>query len=303
MNRAIELSRVFSSVRQAVIGLDESSLLIIFANPVAKSSLGFDPTGKSAMEIIACDILNQSATNYKCGTTIVGRAASISVVKQGGTTLLFFDFVETDKHSSYITQYIINNLRNCAMGIKMSADRFFTIINEGELPSEKHISIFYHYYYRLVRALSQIDNVNMLKRGEMVFSPSPTDIVKLCEELTDTTSLLCSNTGVNIKFISDEKELIAVVDSSKIEYLLLNLFANSLQHTSSGNNITLTLQRSGNKIILSLDDDGEGISQEVLPSIFDLPKDSSNSELEYDGFGLGLYISFGIVQLKLPQTP
>lgn len=295
MHPSAQLSRLFSSVRQAVIGTDGSE--IIFANPVAKSAIGLDPTGRAAKDIIPQDILNSDADNFMCATSIMGRKASIAVVKQNDTTILFIDFLDNDKPALYITRHIINNLRNCSMGLKMSIDRCFSLMEEGEIPDEKRISILYHYCYSLIRTLVQIDSADLIERGDILFSPTPTDLVSICSDLTDTVALLCSSKNVNIKFTTIESELIAVVDPSKIEQLLLNLFANGLQHTSAGNNITLSLQRSGNRIILSLDDDGEGIPQETLSNIFTLPDDTYGSNLNSSGNGLGLYISCGIAQL------
>jgi len=297
MNRATELSRMFSSLRQAVIGLDSSSSSIIFANPAAKSALGFDPTGHPTQEILACDILVADSASFMCGTTILGRAASISVVKEQSFDLLFIDFISNDKPALYITRHMISNLRNSIMGIKMSADRCFSMIEDGITPSEKDVSVLYRYYYSLLRTLSQIDSADLIERGELPFTPVPTNIVKLCSDLVSTVSLLCMDTGVNIVFSSDEVELIAVIDPGKIELLLLNLFANSLQHTSSGNNITLSLTRSENRLIISMDDDGEGIPQEALSNIFCIPDDTYDTVLNQSGNGLGLYISFGIAQL------
>ena len=295
MNPSTELSLLFSSVRQAVIGTDGSE--IIFANPVAKSAIGLDPTGRAAKDIIPQDILNSDADNFMCATTIMGRKSSIAVVKQNNITILFLDFLDNGKPALYVTRHIINNLRNCAMGMKMSIDRCFSLLEEGETPDDNRISILYHYCYSLIRNLIQIDSADLIERGDILFSPTPTDLVELCSNLTDTVALLCSSKNINISFTTTESELIAVVDSSKIEQLILNLFANSLQHTTSGNNITLSLQRSGNRIILSLDDDGEGIPQEILSNIFTLPDDSYGYNLNSSSNGLGLFISWGIAQL------
>lgn len=297
MHEAPELARILSSVRQAVIGLDSKSYTIIFANPAAKSALGFDPTVRPAQEILNCDILAEDGMEYMCGATIMGHKASISVVKEPEITLLFIDFINSDKPALNITRYMISSLRNSVMGLKMSADRCFSTIEEGQMPSEKHISVFYHYYYSLLRTLIHIDSADQIWRGELLFSPVPTDLVKLCSDLTNVVAALCSETGVKISFTTEEPELIAAIDPSKIEQLLLNLFDNSLKHTSSGNSITLSLARTGNKIIISLDDDGDGIPQEAMADIFKLPEDNDISALKQTGNGLGLYISFGIAQL------
>ena len=290
-----DLSRLFSSVRQAVIGTDGTE--IIFANSAANSAVGFDLTGKSALGIIPQDILDIGSDNFICATTIMGHKTSISVVKHEGYSILFLDFIDSERPALLVTRHIMSNLRNCAMGLKMSADRCFALLEEGNSPSEKYTSVLYHYYYSLVRTLTQIDSADLLERGELLFSPVPTDLVKLCSELSDTIALLCANTGISIKFSTEVEELIAVVDPVRIEQLLLNLFSNCLQHTGIGNTITLSLQRSGNRIVLSMDDDGEGIPQDILSNIFSLPDDTDKLNLNYSGNGLGLYVSFGIAQL------
>ena len=178
----------------------------------------------------------------------------------------------------------------------MSADRCFSMLEDGQIPSEKHISVLYHSYYSLLRTLIQIDSSDLIGRGELPFSPVQTDLVRLCSDVTDMVTGLCADKGVNISFKTNKSELIAVIDPARIEQLLLNLFSNSLQHTVSGNSITLTLNSTGSKIIISLDDDGEGIPPESVSDIFKLPDDSSERTLRQKGNGLGLYIALGITQ-------
>ena len=297
MHRFLYCSNVFSSLHQIVIILDPTNYLIVFSNPAAKSALGFDPTGHPVSEILSIDLFSDEAPSYICGASLMGRSASISVVKEPGEIYLFIDYIKTDTPSLTVTRHMINSLRGSVMGIKMSADHCFSAIENGKKPHEKYVSVLYHNYYSLLRTISQIDNADLLERGELPFSPIPTDIVSLCSDLASTVSELCSETGVNISFSSEVRELIAVVDSSKIEQLLLNLFANSLQHTAEGNHITLSLSRSGNKVIISLDDDGSGIPPEMLANIFSVPDYTSSLVLHPSGNGLGLYISYGITQL------
>ncbi|NLH02332.1 MAG: hypothetical protein GX488_10685, partial [Clostridiales bacterium] len=95
MQPSAELSRLFSSVRQAVIGI--SGTEIVFANPMAKSAFGFDPTGHPAKELIPQDILESDAENFVCATTIMGRKSSIAVVRQNSIIILFIDFISNDK--------------------------------------------------------------------------------------------------------------------------------------------------------------------------------------------------------------
>ncbi|MEG1316558.1 MAG: sensor histidine kinase [Oscillospiraceae bacterium] len=289
------LDFLFSSVRQAVIGIDGSKIL--FANPAAKSVLGADICARKANDLIPSDILDNQSDSFACAAQISGHNVGINALRNNGILLLFVDFIRTEKSALFITRHIINNLRNCAMGIKMSADKCFSYLEDGNTPDEKHISILYHYYYSLVRSLTQVDSADLLERGEMIFSPVRTDLVKLCGELTDTVSKLCDEKGINISFSTTENELFAVIDPSKIEHLLLNLFSNSLGNTPPGGSIELSLQQAGHRLILSMDDNGTGIPQEVLSNVFTLPNEDFDLSGLQSGNGLGLYIASGIAQL------
>lgn len=295
MNDFEALARVFSTVRQAVLGTDGSS--IIFANPAAEAVLGAEIIGADARSIIPSEILENPSDKFVCGAKILEQDASISVLHEDAATLLFIDFIHVENHALHVTRNIISNLRSNAMGIKMSADRCFSMLEEGKAPSERHISILYHYYYRLLRTLTQVDSADLIGRGELVFSPVTTDLVKLCAELTDTVSPLVSETGVKISFSTEEAEIITVVDSERIEQLIINLLTNSLQNCSAGNSISISLRRAGNRIVLSVDDDGAGIPQTALSQIFSLPEDELDLSRPHIGNGLGLYIAYGIAQL------
>lgn len=295
MSDFISLARVFSPLRQAVICTD--GLNIIFANPSAEAVFGTEIIGADARCIIPPEILDNNSESFVCGTRILEHEVGVSVVREDNATFLFIDFISAERHALQFTRSIISNLRNNAMGIKMAADRCFSILDEGKAAPERHISILYHYYYRLLRTLTQVDSADLLGRGELVFSPAAADLVKLCAELSDTVSPLVGESGIKISFTSDESEQITVVDSERIEQLLINLLSNSLQNCSEGCSISISLRNVGSRIVLAVDDDGVGMSQTALSQAFSLPESETELSLHSTGNGLGLYIAYGIAQL------
>ncbi|MGI5979367.1 MAG: sensor histidine kinase [Oscillospiraceae bacterium] len=291
----LELSRLFSGAQQPVLGTD--GVRILFANPCASNELGFDPTGCETAKLIPSEVFTGEPESYACSALIGGRAANISVSRQEGVTLLFFNFHNEQKSTMYLTRNFISNLRNNMTGLKLSVDRFCRANAENARLSEKYTAVLYHYYYCLLRTIRQLDSADLLARREMLFTPVRSDLVRLCSEITDTVSVLCRDQGAPIRFTTNETELFAVVDPELIEQMLLNLFSNSLQHTKPDGRITLTLSQRDKHIVLSVDDNGEGIPQERLPSIFSLPEDPAEPGAAGGGLGLGLYIASGIAQL------
>ena len=88
-----------------------------------------------------------------------------------------------------------------------------------------------------------------------------------------------------------------MVDSDRLEQILVNLLSNAIRHTPQGL-ITLKAWSVGDCIWISVQDTGSGIAQEELPYIFRRfwRSQSSRSQI-YSGTGIGLAICKRLVEL------
>lgn len=59
-------------------------------------------------------------------------------------------------------------------------------------------------------------------------------------------------------------------DPLRLQQMLLNLIANAIKFTPSGGHITLSVTVEGEMVAIRVEDDGRGISPDVIPSIFEL---------------------------------
>lgn len=196
-----------------------------------------------------------------------------------------------------LTPQMMSYLRSCATGIKMSADRCFSMMDGSDSPSEKHISILYHYYYCLIRLVKQVDNAEKVRTGQFSLQTVSTNLSKLCFELIDTVSKLSRDKNISVSFVCADNNIEAVVDPENIELMLLNLFSNSLKYTPAGGSITLTLSKTQENIVISLDDTGKGIPEDKLARLFSTESDEFDMSTPDPGLGLGLFISGSIVRL------
>lgn len=94
--------------------------------------------------------------------------------------------------------------------------------------------------------------------------------------------------GFTYEIEIDEEEIFACVDISGYTRIINNLINNAIEH-SNGNHVVLTICRVNSNAVISISDNGKGISQSEIPYIFDrLYKiDAARSK---KGSGLGLYI-------------
>ncbi len=78
-------------------------------------------------------------------------------------------------------------------------------------------------------------------------------------------------------------------DVSRLEQVLVNLLTNAAKYTGDGGRIWVTVQQEGELCVLRVRDNGVGISQELLPRIFDLFTQAERSlDRSQGGLGIGL---------------
>ncbi|MFE7837480.1 ATP-binding protein [Streptomyces sp. NPDC057474] len=80
-------------------------------------------------------------------------------------------------------------------------------------------------------------------------------------------------------------------DAARLQQVLVNLLANARTHTPPGTTVTARLQRRGPWMCVDVEDDGQGIPEELLPHVFERFARGDSSRSRASGStGLGLAI-------------
>lgn len=122
------------------------------------------------------------------------------------------------------------------------------------------------------------------------FKKEPVDIkslISLCVE----QFLMAGYKNININLHFCEEDIIANIDRQMFAVIIENLIKNAIQAMPQGGNIDISLSKDDNSFVFSVEDEGQGISEDILPKIFD-PFFST----KFDGFGIGLSISYKIIK-------
>jgi len=87
-------------------------------------------------------------------------------------------------------------------------------------------------------------------------------------------------------------------DAARIEQIVTNLLSNSLKFTPRGGAIRVTVRRERDEAVLRVADDGEGISAELLPFVFDVfVQGRRDLDRRSGGLGVGLTLVRRLVEL------
>ena len=105
---------------------------------------------------------------------------------------------------------------------------------------------------------------------------------------------MISISNIEISVSLQDKLPVVFIDVNQIQEVLINLITNAIQAVSVGDhlNIYTRLKKEGNHVEIEIHDTGKGIPPEFLPHIFD----PFFTTKENSGTGLGLFVSYGIIQ-------
>jgi signal transduction histidine kinase len=87
-------------------------------------------------------------------------------------------------------------------------------------------------------------------------------------------------------------------DPDRLRQIVLNLVTNSLKFTSKGGHVEVKLRAEGHEAVVTVSDDGSGISPELLPHIFERFRQGASSPArKHGGLGIGLALVRHLVEL------
>ena len=288
-NRESGLGGLFDLSRDAVLGVRGSA--VVFANPAAKELFGSDAVGRRGRELLPDFLFDTGLDSFVSVARVAGRAYTISAVRQEGLLLLTLPREEAEAPA--IPAAVLSQLRTTAYNLRMASELILAR-TAGDDSLSEYISILYHNYYAMLRLTNNLSDFAALSDGDLPCRLRTLDLAQLCRELTDSVSFFLRG-GAELSFRCGPGSFLAQADREQIERLLLNLLANSFQHTAAGDRITLDLSRQGSQLILAVDDTGSGIPAGQLGYLFAV-RGSREAAALLAGAGMGLYISQGIVR-------
>lgn len=149
---------------------------------------------------------------------------------------------------------------------------------------------------RLQRLSGDILDVSKIESSSLKLSKTPMELNEVIQTVIndfENGSKLERNKNVKI-FFQPKDSIIVYVDKDRIFQVLSNLLNNALKFTKHGTvmiNINLDDHENNKAVKVTIQDTGVGITQELMPNLFSKFVTSS-----YNGTGLGLFISKGIIE-------
>lgn len=146
----------------------------------------------------------------------------------------------------------------------------------------------------MLELISDLLDISRLETGRIEPEMSMLSLDEVfCSCKESANSILSSR---NIRLAVDTERGFPEIYASmnRLKQVVNNLIANASRYTPEGGHIQIKSDINGNRVVVSVEDDGKGISEENLPKIFD---DFFRGNHDTEGTGLGLSICKRIIAL------
>lgn len=170
---------------------------------------------------------------------------------------------------------------------------------DDDIDFNKYIKSIRQNSYRLLRLANNLIDISKIDSGHYKINLENNNIVNIVEEITMSVAQYIENKGMNLVFDTEIEEMIIACDPEKIERIMLNLLSNSVKYSKSKNgNIYVKIKNDDDYIIISVEDNGLGISPEKINIIFERFIQSDDTlTRKCEGSGIGLSLVKSLVEM------
>jgi two-component system, OmpR family, sensor kinase len=150
---------------------------------------------------------------------------------------------------------------------------------------------------RLERLIGELLELARLEGGGGALRIGQLSVAQLFGRVTARHERACATAGVTMRTTIDTGAETISADRDRLEQAVQNLAANAIRYAPADSTIRLEARREGDRVTISVADEGPGIPAEHLPHIFDrfYKADAARAGLS-GGSGLGLSIVKAIVE-------
>lgn len=295
---------------------------IVIVNPMTNKHIYRNEASIRMLKTIGLDKLNESIKTYLKEENygefrrftidkLNNIDISLAIVKreEEGTLIVVFRMLDYEFKSMKLekelnrmkekNKFNTEFLSNVAYDIKKPINTIFEtnnnlIENKVKYNSENinnHTRLVKQNCYRLIKLLNNIEYVSRIDNGTCTLELRKCDIVKLLENIVKISREYTDRKGIDISFKSEINKKILVLDTEKVEKIILNILSNAIKFTDTDGKIDINLYMENEQVCISIKDTGIGIPKDKIEVIFEnFEQIDTTLSRGCEGTGMGLSV-------------
>ena len=148
------------------------------------------------------------------------------------------------------------------------------------------------------RIISDILDVSRINSGKLRLEREWTDAAELIDSSLESLGGSLQEKRIQVASEVADADAPAWIDPARFQQIFWNLMTNAIKFSPPGGRIDVTLRRRDDRLVLAVQDYGQGIPVDFLPHLFDrFTQSDAPGNRRHGGLGLGLSIVKHLVDL------
>ena len=258
---------------------------IVYRNSAAARILGEGAVGRSLRAVLGEEIAEAQAPSFLSEIGIGEQRYLVRVSTSEGMRVFFLS--PCSLAQSPLNDAFLYALRSFLMEMQVSILLLRGNLEKREnAPAAAELDNLYRSFYRIGNILFNLHIIRDEAEHRLCFQLQSFDFSALLRDLLDTVRHHLPEAKLRL---SGPEHLPVRADAEMLRRLVINLLSNCLRHAAGHTEIRIHVHEAGDKLILSVDDDGCGIPAEELPRVFN--RYAYGFDLTSIGRGAGLGLS------------
>ena len=287
---------------------------LIHMNPATESLLGVRMGSDVTFDEMFADLdmvgSDETAMRSFLTSEITRRGRVLSVTLapygaldgEGGVIAVIHDITEQRRLDDARREFVANvshELRTPLTNIRSYTETLLDAAGDIPLETEKQfLGVISSESERMARIVTDLLTLSKLDYGRMELRMTRFSLSDLLKKVANAMRLTIQDSGHEMAVEAPDDLPQIVGDRERIEQVVVNILSNAVKYTPSGGHIRLAAcALSGNRVRITVEDDGVGIPAADVPRLFErfYRVDKARSRAA-GGTGLGLAIAKEIVE-------
>jgi PAS domain S-box-containing protein len=148
------------------------------------------------------------------------------------------------------------------------------------------------------RIIDDLLDLSRITSGKLKLRLEPVELNQAVEHVCEICLPQIQEKGIHLECDYDPAAGHVDADPSRLQQVIWNVVKNAVKFTGEDGRIEVKTRRSGSLVQIVIRDNGVGISEEILPRVFDaFEQGGEGVTREFGGLGLGLAISKALIEL------
>lgn len=168
----------------------------------------------------------------------------------------------------------------------------------GEVSTSREQNIIERQVNHLIHLVDDLLDISRITRGKVELERRPQKINTIIAKAVEITTPLMDERGHRFSVSVPIQDAWIDIDDGRMLQVITNLLTNAAKYTKRKGEVALVVEVEGGQVVIRVKDNGAGINPELLPRVFDLfVQGTQTSERSLGGLGIGLAIVRKLVEM------